>query len=148
MVGHMLFRWCRNPCTSPFLRMQHVSSTCCFHNRVLTWKPALHHHCVVPLVRWQQTSSTSSIDWWRGVHWCYYSLTWNTSEGACERMHQRLHGQICYTCVAEVENNPIHWQHAGRTMELIVKEAMCTRMTPESSHFSGYDIANWWIAAH
>ena len=28
----MLFRWCKSPSTSPFLKMQHVSSTYRFHN--------------------------------------------------------------------------------------------------------------------
>ena len=58
---------------------------------------------------------------------------------------------------AWTENHPIRWddtrilQHASRTMELVVKEAICIRTTPESSHFnrdSGYDIPDCWIATY
>ena len=43
---------------------------------------------------------------------------------------------------AWTEDHPICWddtriqQHAIRTMELVVKEAICIRTTPESSHFN------------
>ena len=73
-----------------------------------------------------------------------YMPAWNTSEG---RMHQRLHGHVCHSRTRL--DHPIRWddtrilQHASRTVELVVKEAICIRMTPESSHFNrdgGYDL--------
>ena len=50
---------------------------------------------------------------------------------------------------AWTKDHPIHWedtrtlQHATRTMELVMKEAIYTQTAPESSHFNrdgGYDI--------
>ena len=55
---------------------------------------------------------------------------------------------------AWMEDHPIRWddtrilQHASRTMELVIKEAICTRMTPEGSYFNcngGYNIPDFWI---
>ena len=42
-------------------------------------------------------------------------------------------------------------QHASRTMELVVKEAICIRTTPEHSLLNcdnGYNIPNCWIATY
>ena len=56
---------------------------------------------------------------------------------------------------AWTKDHPIFWdgtrilQHAGQTMELVVKKGICIRMAPESSHFNcsgGYDILGCWIA--
>ena len=64
VVRHTLFMWCRNPSTSPILRMLHVSSTYCFHNLVrascskkivcIGWQPLQRrshmHHCFISWV--------------------------------------------------------------------------------------------------
>ena len=42
-------------------------------------------------------------------------------------------------------------QHGSRSMELVVKEAICIRTTPESSLFNldgGYNIPDCWIATY
>ena len=58
---------------------------------------------------------------------------------------------------AWTEDHPIRWddtrilQHASRSMELVVKEAICIRTAPESSHFNrdgGYDIPDCWITTY
>ena len=55
---------------------------------------------------------------------------------------------------AWTEDHPIRWgdtrmlQHASRTMELVVKEAICIQTTPKSSHFNrhcGYDIPGFHV---
>ena len=58
---------------------------------------------------------------------------------------------------AWTDDHPIRWddtrilQHLSRTMELVVKEAIRIKMTPESSHFNhngGYDIPDCWITMY
>ena len=58
---------------------------------------------------------------------------------------------------AWMKDHPIRWedtrilQHASRTMELVVKETICIRTTPESSHFNrdgDYNIPDCWITAY
>ena len=58
---------------------------------------------------------------------------------------------------AWTEDHPIRWddtrilQHASRTMELVVKEAICIWTAPEGSHFNrdrGYDVPDCWIATY
>ena len=69
-------------------------------------------------------------------------------------MHQRLHAIAEH---AWTEDHPIRWddtrilQHASRTMQLVVKEAICIQTAPESSHFnhhSGYNIPDCWITTY
>ena len=54
-------------------------------------------------------------------------------------------GKVYKSAIAEhawTEDHPIRWddtrilQHASRSMELVVKEAICMRTAPESSHFN------------
>ena len=65
--------------------------------------------------------------------------------------------KLAITEHAWMEDHPIHWddksilQRASRTMELVIKEALCIRMTPESSYFNrddGYDIPHCWITTY
>ena len=65
-----------------------------------------------------------------------------------------------YESIAEhawIEDHPIYWgdtrilQHISQTMELVIKEAVCMRMTPEILYFNrngGYDIPDCWIATY
>ena len=75
----------------------------------------------------------------KGVHQRDYTPAWNTSEDAC------IKGFTDKSAIAEhawTEDHPILWddtrilQHASQTMELVVKEAICIRTTPENSHFN------------
>ena len=49
------------------------------------------------------------------------------------------------------EEHRILWndtQRASRTMELVMKEALCIRLTPEDARFnrdSGYELPDCWI---
>ena len=70
---------------------------------------------------------------------------------ACKR------GQTEKSAVAEhfcSEEHRILWndtkviQHASRIMELVMKEALCIRLTQEDAHFnhnSGYELPDCWI---
>ena len=58
---------------------------------------------------------------------------------------------------AWTEDHPIRWgdtrimQHASQAMELVVKEGICIRTTPESSHFNRdgrYNTPDCWIATY
>ena len=80
--------------------------------------------------------------------------------------HLKKHKDACIkgftdkSAIAEhvcTEDHPICWddtrilQHASQTMELVVKEAICMWMTPESSYFnrdSGYDKPDCWIVTY
>ena len=84
------------------------------------------------------------------------------------RLETRLkeHNDICIkgftdkSAIAEhawTEDHPICWddtkmlQHASRTLELVVKEAICIQTTPESLHFNrngGCNIPDCWIATY
>ena len=68
-----------------------------------------------------------------------------------------IKGSTDKSAIAWTEDNPIRWndtrilQHVSRTMELVVKEAICIRTTPESLHFNhdgGYDIPDCWITTY
>ena len=65
---------------------------------------------------------------------------------ACEREQTEKSAVAEHYCS---EEHHILWndtkviQHASRTMELVMKEALCIRLTPEDAHFnhdSGYEL--------
>ena len=64
MVGCMLFRWCRSPSTSPFLRMNHVSPTYCFCNLGLEGADS----------RASSSATEKSLHWYSGSVSCQHQL--------------------------------------------------------------------------
>ena len=99
-------------------------------------------------------------------YWHFRSPTVITSARVAElrycSFHQgKLNVKLKCTCIGHVDSNNGErtrvWndtrilQHASRSMELVVKEAICIRTAPESSHFNrdgGYDIPDCWIATY
>ena len=76
------------------------------------------------------------------------------------------HKDACMKCLmdksaiaehARMNDHPIYWagtkvlQRASRTMELVLKESLSIRTTPEDTHFnrdSGYELPDCWIATY